>query len=79
MKLVCLATTNGRRDQIQFSGSLVFRLELAQPRLNGREEMGIETVRTTQFGMVTRQTGKTPCVQVEASINLMAACGTYKL
>ena len=56
-----------------------FWLEFAQPSLNRREEMGVGTVRTTQFGAVTSQTREAPCVQVETGINLIIARRAYKL
>jgi hypothetical protein len=54
-------------------------LEFAQPSLNDREEMGVGTVRTTQFGAVTTQTREAPCVQVEAGINLIISRRAYEL
>ena len=63
----------------QLKRSLVFRLEFPQPGLDSREEMGIRTVRATQFGAFTRQTREAPCIHVEPRINQVAARGTYKL
>ena len=62
----------------QLKRSLVFRLEFPQPGLDSREEMGIRTVRATQFGAFTRQTREAPCIHVEPRINQVAARGTYK-
>jgi hypothetical protein len=63
----------------QLKRSLVFRLEFPQPGLDSRKEMGIRTVRATQFSAFTRQTRETPCIHIEARINQVAARGTYKL
>ena len=63
----------------QLKRSLVFRLEFPQPGLNSGEGDGDQDSADNSVGAVMRQTCEAPCVHIEASINLVAAHGTYKL